>query len=77
VWVDARVDGRRLLLRVRDDGRSAGGGDTAGTGTGLSNVRERLAGLYGDDQRLVTSGGNGAGTEVRIELPATAEAPGA
>jgi sensor histidine kinase YesM len=77
VWVDARVDGRRLILRVRDDGRSAGRGDTAGTGTGLSNVRERLAGLYGDDQRLVTSGGNGDGTEVRIELPATMEASGA
>ena len=75
VWVDARIDGKRLLLRVRDDGagpaRSAL--ETAGTGTGLSNVRERLAGLYGEHQRLVTSARDGAGTEVRLELPATTE----
>ncbi len=76
VWVDARIEGKRLLLQVRDDGagpaRSAL--ETAGTGTGLSNVRERLAGLYGEHQRLVTSARDGAGTEVRLELPATTEA---
>ncbi len=78
VWVDARIDGRRLLLQVRDDGagpgRSSGPLETAGTGTGLSNVRERLAGLYGEHQRLVTSARDGAGTEVRLELPVTTEA---
>ncbi|HTE54831.1 MAG TPA: histidine kinase [Kofleriaceae bacterium] len=78
VWVDARVERGRLLLCVRDDGagpaRPTGSPDTAGSGTGLSNVRERLAGLYGADQRLVTSAGDGAGTEVRLDLPATTEA---
>ena len=78
VWVDARVEGSRLLLRVRDDGagpsRSNGSPGTAGSGTGLANVRERLAGLYGEHQRLVTDAGDGAGTEVRLELPATTEA---
>ena len=78
VWVDARIEGRRLLLRVRDDGagpgRPAGLLETAGSGTGLSNVRERLAGLYGEHQRLVTTAGDGAGTEVQLELPVTTEA---
>jgi hypothetical protein len=78
VQVDARVDGDRLVLRVSDDGegpsRPAGLRDTAGTGTGLSNVRERLAGLYGDRQRLEATTGNGGGMEVRLELPVTTEA---
>jgi two-component sensor histidine kinase len=75
VWVDARIDGERLLLQVRDDGAGPARStlETAGTGTGLSNVRERLAGLYGEHQRLVTSARDGAGTEVRLELPATTE----
>jgi hypothetical protein len=77
VWVDARLDGERLVLQVRDDGAGPGRAvepRTAGTGTGLSNVRERLAGLYGDRQRLVTTGGSGGGTDVRLELPARTDA---
>jgi LytS/YehU family sensor histidine kinase len=79
VWVDARIEGERLVLRVRDDGAGPGGPrETAGTGTGLSNVRERLAGLYGDRQRLESSGRSGGGTDVRLELPVITEAsPGA
>jgi two-component system, LytTR family, sensor kinase len=74
VWVDAKVDGGRLVLVVRDDGAgpgvATGSRDTSGTGTGLSNVRERLAGLYGDRQRMETTTGDGRGTQVRVELPA-------
>jgi LytS/YehU family sensor histidine kinase len=76
VWVDALIEGERLVLRVRDDGAGPGPGprETAGTGTGLSNVRERLAGLYGDRQRLQTTAASGGGTDVRLELPVITEA---
>lgn len=78
VWVDARIEGERLVLLVRDDGAGPGGAsgprETAGTGTGLSNVRERLAGLYGDRQRLETTAGKDGGTDVRLELPLMTEA---
>jgi LytS/YehU family sensor histidine kinase len=73
VAVEARVDGEHLVIRIRDDGPGPGGnGGTAGTGTGLANVRERLAGLYGDRHTLETSGGPGLGTEVRLALPVSA-----
>ncbi len=48
-------------------------GGTAGTGTGLRNVRDRLAGLYGAGQLLRTLAGPGGGTEVRLELPVIME----
>jgi LytS/YehU family sensor histidine kinase len=80
VWVDARIDGERLVLRVRDDGAgpdgAAASGGTAGTGTGLCNVRERLAGLYGARHRLESTASDGGGMEVRLELPATTQAQG-
>ncbi|HET9314623.1 MAG TPA: histidine kinase [Vicinamibacteria bacterium] len=69
VTVEARVEGERLVLLVRDDGTGPNGGHAPGTGTGLSNVRERLASLYGERQRLVTGPGPDGGTEVRVELP--------
>lgn len=72
VCVEARVVGDRLLLRVRDDGPGhAGNGETAGMGTGLANVRDRLAGLYGERHRLERSSGPGRGTEVLLLIPVT------
>jgi two-component system, LytTR family, sensor kinase len=78
VWVDARVQGERLVLKVCDDGAGSAAGPraTAGSGTGLSNVRERLAGLYGDRQRLDIVPGSAGGTEVRLELPLTEASEG-
>jgi two-component system, LytTR family, sensor kinase len=77
VSVDATVDGERLVLVVRDDGAGPSGAgpfpDTPGMGAGLSNVRERLVGLYGDRQTMETTSGHGQGTEVRVELPAIPE----
>lgn len=73
VSVEAHVEGERLVVLVRDDGTGPNGGGTAGTGTGLANVRERLASLYGERQRLVTGAGAGGGTDVRIELPFLAD----
>jgi two-component system, LytTR family, sensor kinase len=75
VTVEARVEDGRLVLLVRDDGAGPNGGsETAGTGTGLSNVRERLASLYGDRQRLTTTAGPSGGTDVRVEIPVLPEA---
>jgi len=77
VRVEAGVDGERLMLRVCDDGAGPGGAvappETAGTGTGLRNVRERLAVLYGARFRLDIAPGQGGGTEVSLELPRSAE----
>jgi two-component system, LytTR family, sensor kinase len=71
VAVEARVQGDRLLLRVRDDGPGQDGtGETSGMGTGLANVRDRLAGLYGEHHSLETSSGPEQGTEVRLLIPA-------
>jgi LytS/YehU family sensor histidine kinase len=75
VWVDARIDGDRLVLLVRDVGAGPTGLHSAsGTGTGLSNVRERLAFLYGDRQRFEVAAGRDGGTDVRLELPVITEA---
>jgi two-component system sensor histidine kinase AlgZ len=73
VWVVARVEDGRLLLTVRDDGVGPNGGVTAGTGTGLSNVRARLTGLYGDRQSFSTAAAPDGGTIVRLTLPVSAD----
>jgi len=76
VRVEARVEGPRLLIAVRDDGVGGcaeGQSRTAGTGTGLRNVRERLAGLYGNGQRFWTTAGDAGGTDVWLELPVVTE----
>lgn len=74
VSVEAHVEGERLVVLVRDDGAGPNGGThTAGTGTGLANVRARLASLYGERQRLSTEAGAHGGTDVRIELPFLAD----
>jgi two-component system LytT family sensor kinase len=72
--VSARVAQGRLVVVVEDDGPGlAAGTPTAGLGTGLSNVRERLRALYGGDG-VLDCGTNGTrGTKVRLEIPATTE----
>jgi len=67
VVIEAVRTGDRLQLRVRDDGRGFGSGHREGTG--LRTTRARLAGLYGDRQSLVI-GGDSAGGDVAITLPA-------
>jgi signal transduction histidine kinase len=72
VVVSAEVESGRLVLRVRDDGPGLrSNGSHAGTGTGLRNVRERLASLYPQQASVdVTTGADGRGVQVRLELPA-------
>lgn len=56
-----------LEIEVSDNG--AGLGSAADSGTGLSNVRARLAALYGAQGRLMLEDRAGGGTTARLELP--------
>ena len=57
VRIEGRVRGRMLELVVADDGPGfvPGAAALSGRGVGLRNTRERLAVLYGDEHRFVTS----------------------
>jgi LytS/YehU family sensor histidine kinase len=70
VEVTAALENGTLRLTVRDDGPGFGNGDGRGTGTGLSNTRERLEQLYGDAAKLEIGAADGAGTTVRVSVPA-------
>ncbi len=52
IAIGARRDGDQLVLSVEDDGGSAHGSAGGGLGIGLSNARQRLTALYGDDAQL-------------------------
>ncbi len=70
VLVRAQQRGEALELIVQDDG--AGFGNlTRGGGVGLSNLRERLATLFGDRARLTIEDAQ-PGTRVRLLLPPAA-----
>jgi len=56
ISIAARRVGDRLSLSVRDDGEG-GLAAAPGTGTGLRNVRERLAAMYGAAGSLTTHAG--------------------
>jgi LytS/YehU family sensor histidine kinase len=71
VTVRATTDGRRLTVRVLDDGRGLDPGAAPREGVGLGNTRARLAQLYGPDASLVLAGREEGGCEARIELPAS------
>jgi two-component system sensor histidine kinase AlgZ len=59
-------DGERLLIDVRNDGQRR---PQAGSGIGLSNVRERLRRLYGNDQQVDAAWDTDGRFHVRIALP--------
>jgi sensor histidine kinase YesM len=70
VVVRARRRAGEIVLTVSDDGLGVtGAGPTASTGIGLSNLRDRLATLYGSRARLTLEDG-GPGTRVTLTLPA-------
>jgi two-component system sensor histidine kinase AlgZ len=68
--VCARREGGHLLLRVDDDGPGPRGSAHAGTGTALSDLRDRLALLYGEAATLSVGDGPGGGCRVEIRIPA-------
>src|SRR5690348_12650185 len=60
------VDGK-VRVTVADTGR--GFAETPGQGVGLSNIRERLAALYGDAGRFVIEANEPRGVRATLEVP--------
>jgi uncharacterized membrane protein len=75
--VQAEIVHGQLQVTVSDTGVGFGQAGTAGTGTGLVNIRERLRLLYGDRARLEVGTADGGGTQARVTLPYKAHAPDA
>ena len=79
VRLDARREGERLVLEVCDDGAGLQAADSnagRGHGLGLANVRDRLAGLYGEAAHLSVQQRGEGGVCARIELPWNLPLPG-
>jgi hypothetical protein len=69
VWIFARESGGKVSVTVADDGRGFGG-DSAGTGIGLRNVRERLKLAYGDEASFSIVSNFPRGVAASITVPA-------
>jgi signal transduction histidine kinase len=69
LMVSAEIVHGKLAVTVADTGLGFGVADTAGTGIGLSNIRERLALLYGGKASLTVTETVGGGTTVTITVP--------
>lgn len=67
--VSAEIVHGKLAVTVADTGLGFGKAATAGTGIGLSNIRERLALLYGKKASLTITETAGGGTTVTITVP--------
>ena len=70
IWITARkdLDGDSLSVTVADDGIGFGG-DTAGTGIGLKNIRERLQLAYGNAARFNIIANFPDGVAASISVP--------
>jgi LytS/YehU family sensor histidine kinase len=76
VRIEAGLDGDALRLSVLDDG--VGPSDAArsrGAGVGLSNVRARLARLYGDRASFDCGARAGGGFQASVRLPLRTDEP--
>jgi hypothetical protein len=67
--VSAEVIHGKLAVSVADTGVGFAKAPTAGTGTGLTNVRERLKLIYGDAAELKIAENTPSGTRVTIVVP--------
>ncbi|HEY1393201.1 MAG TPA: histidine kinase, partial [Methylibium sp.] len=70
--VRAEIQHGKLAVTVADTGLGFGQAATAGTGTGLANIRERLQLLYGAKAQLKIAENQPSGTAVTIVVPYTA-----
>lgn len=75
--VSAEIVHGKLAVTVADTGLGFGKAATNGTGIGLSNIRERLALLYGNKAGLRVTEPSGGGTSVTITVPYVAHADAA
>jgi len=71
--VSAEIVDGRLAVTVADTGLGFGRSDTAGTGIGLANIRERLKLLYGDRASMVVADNAPSGTIVTLTVPYQAQ----
>jgi LytS/YehU family sensor histidine kinase len=72
ISVAAHRENGSLILQVQDTGAGIGEAEAPGVfgrGLGLSNIRERLAQLYGDGQESSIVNRPGGGAEVTLRLP--------
>jgi signal transduction histidine kinase len=73
VAIAALLEDAQLLVTINDTGLGFGASpDTAGSGSGLANVRARLAAVYGTEARLtieLASSKDGGGTRISIRVP--------
>ena len=72
--VSAEIVHGKLALTVADTGLGFGKSDTAGTGIGLANIRERLQLLYGGRASMVVRDNMPSGTVVTLTVPYQAQA---
>jgi two-component system, LytTR family, sensor kinase len=72
ISVAAHLEDGSLILQVRDSGAGIGEAGAAavfGRGLGLSNIRDRLAQLYGDGQQFSIVNRASGGAEVTLRVP--------
>jgi signal transduction histidine kinase len=69
VDIQATCSAGRLHVEVRDTGTGLEAAPRAGLGTGLDNVRQRLAALYGEAGGLSLRPGPDGGVIAALELP--------
>ena len=69
ITVEAKRRDGRLFLTIRDTGSGAPGPFENGLGTGLRNVRARLAAVHGDSARMEVGPAEDGGFVVRMSWP--------
>ena len=74
IIISAQIEGDRLRMSVANNGRlkipTAGArDDTVGTGTGLSNIQNRLRALYGQNASLILANSKNGMAVATIVLP--------
>ena len=72
LFIAAHRENGSLILQVSDSGSGfgeIGPSGVFGRGLGLSNIRDRLAHLYGDRQQFSISNRGSGGAQVTLSVP--------